>query len=84
MQIHDQSKCLQFGSCKFEVSYSVNNTFSSNVSDVVAARNEVIAHDETHESHEEKKCFSICSKNDQCVDYDGCTSDYCDTTLNLC
>ena len=52
---YDQSKCLQFGSYKFEVSYSVNNTFSSNVSYVVAVRKEVIVHDETYESYEEEE-----------------------------
>ena len=33
---------------------------------------------------EEETMFVICSSNDDCRDYDGCTYDYCDLETNLC
>ena len=68
------SKCIEYGKYLFTVSYSKNSTLSSNVTYTLTTGNEVF---EDTVFYQENEFFVICSSDEQCNDFDGCTDDIC-------
>merc|ERR1712129_517958 len=81
--LYDQSKCLQYGRYKFTLSYDMNDTSSNDISYSLEASNMVIDRYESNNYLDIEEYFTICSSDADCLDYDGCTIDFC-TETNIC
>jgi len=84
---YSESKCLAFGEYKilFSYSYTENMTdMKTNVTYSVEAEDISIFSLSSDEYFESEEFFTVCSSDEDCNDFDGCTVDICNQTTRIC
>ena len=79
-----ESKCLAYGDYKLLFKYTTNVTNDQNVTYSVEAEEILLSDKSTGEPFESEEFFTVCSSDDDCNDYDGCTLDFCNSTTRTC
>lgn len=81
---YSASKCLPFGDYSLVARYSKIQTISENVSYSLQAADLLIYEASTNAYLESEELFTVCASDSDCQDYDGCTTDVCDSETRLC
>merc|ERR1712190_432316 len=81
---YKKSQCLAYGSYMFTLEYLNNDTKADNISFSLQAKNSIIDSFSSNDIMEVEKSFIVCSSDSDCIDYDGCSIDFCDQTTNIC
>ena len=79
-----ESKCLAYGEYKILFKYTQNVTHDENVTCSVQAEEIMFSDESTGEPFEAEEFFTVCSSDNDCNDYDGCTLDFCNSTTRMC
>ena len=83
-QTYHESKCIEFGSYNLLITHAKNGTESSNMTYSLKAGETVLFQDSTNTYLDVENEFTVCSSNTDCLDYDGCTVDFCNPDTRTC
>ena len=78
------SRCIEYGKYDFIVSYPENTNLTIGINFTLHVGKELIYYSTMFEMEQEEIQFTICSSDEDCRDYNGCTNDYCDMESKLC
>ena len=78
------SRCIEYGKYNLIISYPESKNLTTGINFTLHVGDELIEYGTMFEMEEQETMFIICSSNEECKDYNGCTYDYCDLEKNLC
>merc|ERR1712194_304270 len=81
---YSESNCLPFGDYSLVARYSMNETLSKNVSYSFQVTDTKIYDKSTNEYFETEDFFTVCESDSDCLDFDGCRIDVCDSETRIC
>ena len=79
-----ESKCLEFANYRFFVSYEGNDTLADNVTYRLQSGNHIVFEESENLYFEVEDFFTVCGANEDCRDFNGCTTDHCNLSNKLC
>ena len=66
------------------MTYDTNDASTRNLTYALTVGGVMLFEDSTDMHYEAEDEFTVCSKDTDCLDYDGCTADVCNSTLRIC